>query len=67
MRRERAAGGNCRNGKRSAENGSVIRGVQFKGEIRRLEGEESDPHARRTIVAFRLPECCRPRYGNPAR
>lgn len=43
---------------------ALIRGVQFKGEIRRLEGEESDPsHARRTIVAFRLPECCRPRYG----
>ncbi|UIV47193.1 YhbP family protein [Escherichia coli] len=39
---ERAAGGSCRNGKRSAENVALIRGVQFKGEIRRLEGEESD-------------------------
>ena len=41
---------------------ALIRGVQFKGEIRRLEGEESDL-ARKAYNRFRLPECCRPRYG----
>ncbi len=28
---------------------ALIRGMQFKGEIRRLEGEEATSHARRTI------------------
>ncbi len=50
------------NGKRSAETVVLIRGVQLKGEIRRLSGEKVDL-ARMGVytVAFRLPECCRPR------
>ena len=42
---------------------ALIRGVQFKGEIRRLEGEESDLARKAYNRAFRLPECCRPRCG----
>lgn len=37
-----------------------IRGVQFKGEIRRLEGQESE---KLTFVASRSPGCCQRRYG----
>ncbi len=38
---------------------ALIRGVQFKGEIRRLKMRKATSHVRRTTVAFRLPECCR--------
>lgn len=39
-----------------------IRGVQFKGEIRRLEGQESDAVRKLTFVASRS-RCCQRRYG----
>lgn len=42
---------------------ALIRGVQFKGEIRRLEGEESDLARKAYNRRFPVPECCRPRYG----
>lgn len=45
---------------------ALIRGVQFKGEIRRLEGEESDSHVRPIIAASRLPGRCRHRCGKSA-
>lgn len=55
----RAARADCRHGKWSAQTVALIRGVQFKGEIRRLEGQESEAarnaYNRRFPVARMLP------------
>lgn len=37
---------------------ALIRGVQFKGEIRRLEGQESDDARKAYNRRFPSPECC---------
>lgn len=37
---------------------ALIRGVQFKGEIRRLEGRRVTLRVKRIIAASRWPECC---------
>jgi uncharacterized protein YhbP (UPF0306 family) len=42
---------------------ALIRGVQFKGEIRRLSGDEEARCASATSSASRWPACCRRRYG----
>lgn len=40
-----------------------IRGVQFKGEIRRLEGQESDAARKAYLRRFPVAGCCQRRYG----
>ncbi len=47
---------------------ALIRGVQFKGEIRRLEGEEESNLARKAYDRrFPVARMLRPGVGNPAR
>lgn len=45
---------------------ALIRGVQFKGEIRRLHGEEEAEMRQRYVGAFRLPARYRQRCGKSA-
>lgn len=40
-----------------------IRGVQFKGVIRRLEGQESDAARKAYLRRFPVARCCQRRYG----
>ncbi len=41
----------------------LIRGVQFKGEIRRLSGDEEARMRQRPVKRFPVAPCCRRRYG----
>lgn len=42
---------------------ALIRGVQFKGEIRRLSGDEEARMRQRYVKRFPVAACCRRRYG----